>query len=318
MWAAIVRGAPEIKTSCFSLASSPFERSSDWSSRVRSLASDPALRPIASSRAAHFAFSAFSLSSSCELEDSGSEDRRFFDGAVGLETNALITASFLSFAIDELSRWRVRVSHRPNPSWKAVDSKNSFSEAIAKNQNCSSCEESWQTVWATSWSKVLDMSQTLLANSEADDAFIAEMNAKSPIGVWRMAWANASLKTGNERILSVHLLAWAMINLPTETSCDHNWNQRHEHMNEWLSGNCWLITAQENAKAKLLSNSIMWIDVITFMKTCCSQCWIPHGSGSRCRHAHERSIDIWDPTALNPLGAFTCSAVEASWSLLWK
>ena len=71
-------------------------RSSDWSSKERSLAAAPARLPIASRRAAQRAFSAFSLSSKGVLEGWTGSGFSLLFGAVGLETKALIKASLRS------------------------------------------------------------------------------------------------------------------------------------------------------------------------------------------------------------------------------
>ena len=211
MWAAMVRGAPEMSTSCLSLAISAVDRSSDWSSLLNNLASAPALRPMASSLVAQRAFSAFSLSKRGVFVEDSPSTLSFLAGAAGLLTNDRIAASLRSLDIGDDPWWTLLFSHSPNPSWKAVDSKNNFSEAVARNQNCSRREASLQRTSDTSDSKLLESWKTLWAKSDAELAFIATTNAMSPRGDASTAWAKASSKTGSERILRVHRLAWAMI-----------------------------------------------------------------------------------------------------------
>ena len=95
-WTAMVLGAPESRTILFNFVRSSSERSSDWSSKERSLAAAPARLPIASRRAAQRAFSAFSLSSKGVLEGWTGSGFSLLFGAVGLETKALIKASLRS------------------------------------------------------------------------------------------------------------------------------------------------------------------------------------------------------------------------------
>ena len=153
MCAAIVRGAPEIKTRCRSFANSPDDSSSDWSSSVSSLASAPARLPIASSRPAQRTFSAFSWSSNGVFDSVGWSRLGFLHGAMGRETRAFIAACFLSFETGEFSIAITLDSHSPNPNWTAVDWKKTFSAATANDQNCSSFEESLTNTSATFWSK---------------------------------------------------------------------------------------------------------------------------------------------------------------------
>ena len=82
---AIVLGAPERRTRFLSLVISRDDSSSDWSWTVRSFDSLPALRPMASSLAAHFERSACSLSSNGVLDGSGWSTLSFLHSPIGLE-----------------------------------------------------------------------------------------------------------------------------------------------------------------------------------------------------------------------------------------
>ena len=229
MWTAIVLGAPERRTSCLSLSISEPDRSSDWSSSVRSLAAAPARLPIASRRAAQRAFSAFSLSNNGVLEDWSGSGFSLFFGAVGLATRALIAASFLRAAKGRSSFDCTLCSQSPNPNCWVDDSKNNFSEEMTNDQNCSSMIDFWRKISDTPSTNVSAIAPTFAVNSLCDRAPKAITNVGFDKGVLAIASENDSSKTGNDKILKVQRSIWAMM---ISSRTDHA-NQTSERL--WTS-----------------------------------------------------------------------------------
>ena len=223
MWADIVRGAPESRTICLNRASTGGDKSSLCPCWTSSLAADPARRPIASSRAAHLAFSLFSWSSNGVKESLAcAKPLSFLFGALGPLSKALTPADCRSWSSGDPWISGGLFSHKPKPSWSAVDSKNIFSALIASKQKFSSWPESFNKTWTTAGSKDPAHSATLAENSAAELTPMADTNARLANGVLAMAWANAWSNKGSDRILRVHLSTWAMI---THMGCTI---QKHE------------------------------------------------------------------------------------------
>ena len=216
-WADIVLGAPERRTICLNRDSSEGDNSSLCSCWTSSLAAGPARWPMASRRAAHLAFSLFSWSSRGVKESLACvRPLSFLFGAFGPLSSARTPAACLSWSNGDPLVSGGLLSHNPKPSWKAVDSKNIFSALIASDQKFSSWPESFNNTWATAGSKDPAHSATLAENSAAELTPMADTNARLASGVLAIAWANASLNNGRDRILRVHLSTWAMITLLDE------------------------------------------------------------------------------------------------------
>ena len=213
-WAAIVRWAPDNITRLLSLLISPVDKDSLWSCSVRSLDAGPALRPMASSLLAHFDFSKFSWSKRGVFELlAGSVCFNFLPGGLGTCSNAFTESLSLWTSWDLYGTSVIAFWQRPNPNWKEVDSKNTFSAEQAKDQKVSNLEVSFKSSNITSSSKDPDHDDTFSVNSPADPRSMAATNARLLIGVWLMAWAKASSKNGNDKIFCVHLSNWAILAL---------------------------------------------------------------------------------------------------------
>ena len=137
--AIIVRGAPELSTSFLSLAASPGSSSSQDSCSLSSLANWPALFPIDSSLPAHFTLIAFSWSRSGvdEFPSSPLSALNFLLGWMTFFTSGATVANLLRLATDPSVSSARAPSQSPNPSWKHVDWRKTFSAEIANLQKCS-------------------------------------------------------------------------------------------------------------------------------------------------------------------------------------
>ena len=284
MWIAIVLGAPELRTSCLNFSISEPDRSSDWSSSVRSLAAAPARLPIASRRAAQRAFSAFSLSSKGLLEDWSGSGFSLFFGAVGLATRALIAASLLRSSKGRSLFGGSLCSQRPNPSCWVDDSKNNFSDETTSDQNCSSMTVFWRKMFETSSTNVSAIAPTFAVKSLWDRAPNAITKVGFAKGVFAMASENASSKTGSDKILNVQRSIWAMtrtnkwscqkdLNLPKMISThDHAWNRQDIN----YSKSVYQILFHERTYIRAIETTETRTDIA------CSQCRMRVGSSSCC------------------------------------
>ena len=198
----------------------------------------PLLQPACRSlkRPAQRAFSAFSLSNSGVLEDCVWSDFSLLFGAVGLETKALIMASLRSSSNRRSLVDSLLVSHNPNPNCWVEDSKNSFSDAMIRDQNCSSLSVSLLRTSATFVSNDSQMLPTLEVNSPAVAAPSAITKVGFTRGVCAIASVNERSKIGSERILNVHLSAWAMITL-NEPRQLRTTDEPRTRMNIWKHAN---------------------------------------------------------------------------------
>ena len=217
--AIIVRGAPELSTSFLSLAASPGSSSSQDSCSLSSLANWPALFPIDSSLPAHFTLIAFSWSRSGvdEFPSSPLSALNFLLGWMTFFTSGATVANLLRLATDPSVSSARAPSQSPNPSWKHVDWRKTFSAEIANLQKCSRAVGCEHKTRETSSSQLPAHSATSSTNSELVWTSIAWTKAKLASGDFNKASENSSEKIGRERIFTVHLSLWAMITSDTAT-----------------------------------------------------------------------------------------------------
>ena len=157
---------------------------------------------------------------------------------------------------------------------------------MIKDQNCSSLSVSLHRTSETFISNDSQILETIEVNSPADSAPKAITKVGFTNGDWAIASANVRSKTGRERILNVHLSAWAIVTHENTWSM-HTWkiDQRREK---------WII--QKSRWTRMRSHDCSR-HVRQDLINASSQCRTV-GSSSCCLHMSRRSIDRWEPTTV--------------------